>query len=62
MTLRKQIVEHPFGTIKFWNDQRHFLMKGLEKVRGEFSLSALAYNIKRAINLLGVRQLILAMT
>jgi len=33
MKKRKQIVEHPFGTIKFWNDQRHFLMRRLEKVR-----------------------------
>ena len=61
MKQRKQIVEHPFGTIKFWNDQRHFLMRGLEKVRAEFSLSALAYNIKRAINLVGVPKLVAAM-
>ena len=61
MKLRQQIVEHPFGTIKFWNDQRHFLMKGLEKVKGEFSLSTLAYNIKRAINILGVRALVAAL-
>jgi len=61
MKQRKQIVEHPFGTIKFWNDQRHFLMSGLEKVRAEFSLSALAYNIKRAINLVGVPKLVAAM-
>lgn len=60
MKQRKQIVEHPFGTIKFWNDQRHFLMRGLEKVRAEFSLSALAYNIKRAINIVGVRRLVAA--
>jgi transposase len=60
MKRRKQIVEHPFGTIKFWNDQRHFLMKGLEKVKAEFSLSTLAYNIKRAINVLGVKALVAA--
>jgi transposase len=60
MKLRQQIVEHPFGTIKFWNDQRHFLTKGLEKVKGEFSLSTLAYNIKRAINVLGIRGLLAA--
>jgi transposase len=60
MKQRKQIVEHPFGTIKFWNDQRHFLMRGLERVRAEFSLSALAYNIKRAINLVGVPTLVAA--
>jgi CheY-like chemotaxis protein len=61
MKLRKQIVEHPFGTLKFWNDQRHFLTKGLEKVKGEFSLSTLAYDIKRAINIVGVRALITAL-
>ncbi|MFC1461341.1 transposase, partial [Verrucomicrobiota bacterium] len=58
---RKQIVEHPFGTIKFWNGQRHFLTQGLPNVRGEFSLSALAYNIKRVINILGVPKLIEAL-
>lgn len=62
MKLRQQIVEHPFGTIKFWNDQRHFLMRGLEKVKGEFSLSTLAYDIKRAINVLGVKALVAALT
>jgi transposase len=62
LKLRQQLVEHPFGTIKFWNDQRHFLMKGLEKVKAEFSLSTLAYNIKRAINVVGVKALIAALS
>ena len=61
MKLRQQIVEHPFGTIKFWNDQRHFLMKGLAKVRAEFSLSTLAYNLKRAVNIVGVKGLLTAL-
>jgi transposase len=61
MKLRMQIVEHPFGTMKFWNHQRHFLLKGLDKVKGEFSLSTLAYDIKRAINILGVKALIAAL-
>jgi len=61
LKLRQQIVEHPFGTIKFWNDQRHFLMRGLEKVKAEFSLSTLAYNIKRAMNVVGVKALIAAL-
>ncbi len=60
MEKRKQIVEHPFGTIKFWNNQGCFLMRGLEKVRAEFSLSTLAYNMKRAINVVGVEKLIQA--
>jgi transposase len=61
LKLRQQLVEHPFGTIKFWNDQRHFLMRGLEKVRAEFSLSTLAYDIKRALNIVGVKGLIAAL-
>ena len=55
---RKAIVEHPFGSIKFWQEQRAFMMCGLEKVRGEFNLSALAYNMKRAINLVGMEHLL----
>ena len=54
---RGALVEHPFGSIKFWMEQRAFLMRGLKKVRAEFSLSALAYNLKRAINILGVEKL-----
>jgi transposase len=61
LKLRQQIVEHPFGTIKFWNDQRHFLLSGLENVKAEFSLSTLAYNIKRAMNVVGVKALIAAL-
>jgi hypothetical protein len=48
---RKAIVEHPFGTIKRWMNQTYFLMRGLTKVRAEFSLSALAYNFKRVLAL-----------
>jgi hypothetical protein len=51
---RREIVEHPFGSIKQWMYQGAFLMRGLENVRGEFSLTALAYNLRRAINILGV--------
>nr|WP_283950061.1 transposase [Agrobacterium tumefaciens] len=51
---RRESVEHPFGTIKQWMYQGAFLMRRLENVRGEFSLTALAYNIKRAITLVGV--------
>ena len=47
MKQRKQMVEHPFGTIKHWWDQGHFLMCSLEKVQAEFSLSALAYDLNR---------------
>lgn len=58
MERRKALVEHPFGTIKIGMNQRAFLMRGLEKVRGEFSLSTLAYNIKRVVNIVGVEKLI----
>jgi len=61
MKKRKQIVEHPFGTMKHWNDQGYFLMRGLEKVRAEMSLSSLGYNIKRVINILGVPKMIEAL-
>jgi hypothetical protein len=44
---RRETVEHPFGTIKQWMYQGAFLMRGLEKVRAEFSLTALAYNLRR---------------
>jgi transposase len=57
---RRACVEHPFGTIKQWMHQGAFLMQRLDNVRGEFSLTALAYNIRRAISLIGVPSLIAA--
>src|SRR5947207_3158070 len=48
---RRETVEHPFGTIKQWMNQGAFLMRGLDKVRGEFSLTALAYNLRRVLNI-----------
>ncbi len=50
---RKALSEYPFGTIKRAMDQGYFLLKGLRKVRGEFSLTVLAYNLKRVLNLVG---------
>jgi hypothetical protein len=58
---RKVLAEHPFGTMKRAMDQGYFLLKGLRKVRGEFSLTVLAYNLKRVINLVGVPQLMAAL-
>ena len=55
---RGESVEHPFGSIKQWMGQGAFLMRRLENVRGEFSLTALAYNMRRAINLVGVPTLV----
>ncbi|GAA3693693.1 IS1182-like element ISCc5 family transposase [Sphingomonas cynarae] len=60
LLIRKSTVEHPFGSIKQWMNQGAFLMRGLEKVRAEFSLTALAYNLRRAITLIGVPGLIRA--
>ena len=58
MAQRKSIVEHPFGTVKRNMGFDHCLMKGIEKVRGEFAVTFLAYNLKRAINIMGVPELI----
>jgi transposase len=58
---RKSIVEHPFGTIKRSMDQGYFLTRGLRGVRTEASLTMLAYNIKRAVKLKGVQELIAAL-
>jgi len=58
MQERQPLAEHPCGTIKHANDQGYFLIKGLKNVRAEFSLSCLAYNLTRVINILGVPQLL----
>jgi hypothetical protein len=54
---RRETVEHPFGMIKQWMNQGAFLMRGLEKVRGEFSLTALAYNLRRVPNIVSFPKL-----
>src|SRR5689334_24431662 len=59
---RRETVEHPFGSIKQWMNQGAFLMRGLEKVRGEFSLTALAYNLRRVLNIVELPKLIAALT
>jgi transposase len=58
--LRKTLAEHPFGTIKRWFGYTHFLLKGLEKVRCEWSLTTLAYNLKRVLNLVSFAKLMAA--
>jgi transposase len=58
--LRKTLAEHPFGTIKRWFGYTHFLLKGLEKVRCEWSLTTLAYNLKRVLNLVSFEKLMAA--
>lgn len=58
--LRKQLAEHPFGTIKRWMGYTHFTLKGLEKARAEWSLITLAYNLKRVLNLVSFEKLMAA--
>jgi len=60
MKLRRSTVEHPFGTIKAWMGATHFRMRRLKNVRTEMAFHVLAYNIKRTINLIGVRGLLAA--
>jgi hypothetical protein len=60
MIIRRQTVEHPFGTLKAWMGSTHFLTKTLEKVKTEMSLQVLAYNMKRIINIFGVKPLMQA--
>jgi transposase len=56
MRRRSAIVEHPFGTIKCRAGYRHFLVRGFNKVRGEWSLMALCYNFTRLLNILGLER------
>ena len=58
MLLRKQTVEHPFGTIKHWMGATHFQMRTLKHVSTEMSLHVLSYNMKRVMSILGVKPLI----
>ena len=55
---RKELVEHPFGTIKHWMNHGYFLMRGKKKVAAEVSMSVLVYNMKRVMNILGVPALL----
>ena len=61
MAVRRQTVEHPFGTIKAWMGATHFLTKTLGRVSTEMSLHVLAYNLKRVMKVLGVMTLMQAM-
>jgi transposase len=61
MRVRRQTVEHPFGTIKAWMGATHFQTKTLKRVRSEMALHVLAYNLKRVMNILGIGALIAAL-
>ena len=54
MRIRRDTVEHPFGTLKRWMGSDHFLTRTFEHVSTEMSLHVLAYNLKRVINIMGV--------
>jgi len=60
MRLRRETVEHPFGTIKARMGATHFLMKTLPKVATEMALHVLAYNLTRVMNIVGVKPLMAA--
>jgi hypothetical protein len=61
MGVRRQTVEHPFGTIKCWMGWTHFLTKRLPKVATEMALNVLAYNMKRVMAIIGVAGLLEAL-
>jgi len=61
MRRRSALVEHPFGTIKCRAGYRHFLVRGFNKVRGEWSLMALCYNFTRVLNILGFERFVACM-
>jgi len=61
MLVRKATIEHVFGTLKHWMGWTHFLTRGIENVSTEFSLSVLAYNLKRVIAILGIARTMKAM-
>jgi hypothetical protein len=62
MRQRRETVEHPFGTIKYWMGYTHFKTKTLKRVATEMALHVLAYNLKRAMKIMGIGPLIAAMT
>jgi transposase len=61
MRQRREVVEHPFGTIKLRMGATHFLMKRLPKVASEMALHVLAYNLTRVLNILGIQPLLAAL-
>ena len=61
MRIRRQTVEHPYGTLKAWMGSTHFLTKTLKRVSTEMSLPVLAYNLKKVMKIMGTTQLMEAM-
>lgn len=58
---RKKVVEHTFGTLKRAFGAPYLLLKGLRKVSGEIGLLSFSYNLRRALNILGVQALMVAL-
>jgi transposase len=61
MKHRREMAEHPFGTMKWLMGHPRFLVRGLKKAKSELALGVLAYNLKRVINILGVPALLQAL-
>src|SRR5712675_1211437 len=61
MKLRREMAEHPFGTMKWLMGHPRFLVRGLTKAKAELALTVLSYNLKRVINMLGVPALLKAL-
>lgn len=59
---RQMIVEHPFGTIKRGLGMTYFLTKGMQSAKTEISFAFLAYNMKRALNILGIKAIMRRLT
>jgi hypothetical protein len=62
MRVRRETVEHIFGTLKMRMGATHFLMKRLPKVAGEMALHVLAYNLTRVTNIIGTQALLAAIS
>ena len=60
MRVRRETVEHPFGNMKACMGATHFLTKTLPKITAEMALSVLAYNLTRAMNIVGTKPLMAA--
>jgi transposase len=61
MRVRRETVEHRFGTIKARMGATHFLIRTTPRVVTEMALHVLAYNLTRALNIMGVKPLMAAM-
>lgn len=61
MKHRRELAEHPFGTMKWLMGHPRFLIRGVIKAKAELALTVLSYNLKRAITILGVPALLQAL-